>query len=104
MKCKINIIEPWESGTDKAIEADILMYSGTQFLIFVEKTIKVNGVDAHYFICKLQVENSGDVFEKKKSGMYKISMVFDKNINNVQQPLPNIDSYRGNFLIGELII
>lgn len=103
MKCKINIIEPWESGTDRATEADIVKRTGIQFLIFIEKPIKVRGAEAHYFICKLQDENCAIEFNKGERGIYKITMVFDKNVKNVQNPLPNIESYRGNFLSGELI-
>jgi hypothetical protein len=81
MKCKINIIEPWESGTDRATAGDIVKRTGTLFLIFIEKLIKLRGAEAHYFICKLQDENSASRFNKGESGIYKITRVFDKNVS-----------------------
>lgn len=103
MKCKLNIIEPWESGTDKSIEANILKFTGKQFLLFVEKSVKVGSNNAHYFVCKFKNEKVNAKFKSNECGTYEISMIFDINIQNAQQELPDIESYRANFLSGELI-
>ena len=56
MKCKLNIIEPWESGTESVIDAYIVKEEENEFLLFVENNIKVRGENAHYFICELKKE------------------------------------------------
>ena len=104
MRYRVNIIEPWESGTDRSIDANIVKYTCDQFLLFTEKKINVKGNDAQYFICKLKSEKLRSPFNNKESGIYEISMVFDKDITNELQELPDIENYRGNFLTGELII
>ncbi len=104
MRYRVNIIEPWESGTDKSVGADIVKQTGDQFLLFIEKKINVKGNDAQYFICKLKSEKLRNPFNNNESGIYEISMVFDKDITNELQDLPDIENYRGNFLTGELII
>lgn len=54
---QLNIIEPWESGTESAIEAYIVKEKANGFLLFVKKDIIVRGEIAHYFICELTNEN-----------------------------------------------
>ncbi len=104
MKYKLNIIEPWESGTKKAIAADILKDNGKEFLLFVGEPINVRGIEAQYFICKFKTKILRHEFYNNLSGVYEISMVYDKEIKNANHDLPDIESYRSNFLSGELII
>lgn len=104
MRYRVNIIDPWESGTDKSVDADIIKQNGNQFLLFIKTKINVKGNEAHYFICKLKSEIMRDPFKNNESGIYEISMVFDKGITNELQDLPDIENYRGSFLTGEIII
>jgi hypothetical protein len=104
MTYKLNIIEPWESGTESAINATIVKEVGEQFLLFIEIPIKFEGNDAQYFNCELRRSEVKDAFRSHIKGVYPINMVFDKNINNKDSELPLFSSYRGNFLSGELII
>jgi hypothetical protein len=104
MNYKLNIIEPWESGTESTIDAVLLKKSNNQFLLFTNKIIKVRGQDAQYFVCKIKKEEDQNSFNNQKKGIYEIRMVFDKNIQNVDSELPDLSNYRGNFLSGELII
>ncbi len=98
------IIEPWESGTESSIDACIVKEKGDQFLIFVETNIRVREDNGHYFICELKNEEDKVALKNCVKGVYSINMVFDKNIINEQQILPNISSYRSNFLSGEITI
>jgi len=104
MNYKLNIIEPWQSGTESAVEAHIVREKGNQFLLFVEKNIKVNGENAHYFICELKNKEDKIALKNGVKKVYPINMVFDKNITTGLQDIPDIDSYRANFLSGEIII
>ena len=101
---KLNIIEPWESGTESAIEADLIKKNGIQFLLFVEKIIKVNNDNAQYFICELKNKENQNAFDNSVAGIYLIDMVFDKNIQNTDSELFDLGIYRSNFLLGEIII
>ncbi len=104
MKYKVNILEPWESGTVSAVDALIVKETGDQFLLFIENNIKVGGENAHYFICKFK--NQDDALDLKTcvKKIYPIHMVYDKHISDEQQELPDIGSYRANFLAGEIVI
>lgn len=105
MKFKLNIIEPWESGTESAITANISRKAGNQFLLFVEKNIKVRDVDnAHYFVCKLKNDEDQKAFDNEEMGHYLINMVYDENIHEIESKISPLDSYRANFLLGELVI
>lgn len=101
---KLNIIEPWESGTESAITADLIKKNGSQFLLFVEKVIKVRGENAQYFICELKNQENQNAFDNNIQGVYPIEMVFDKNIQNADSELLDLGKYRSNFLLGEIII
>lgn len=104
MKYKLNIIEPWESGTEHAVDSSLIKEKGNQFLLFVEDTIKVRGENAHYFICELKNEEKKIALKNHVKGIYPINMVFDKKIISKQQDIPDINTYRANFLSGEIII
>ncbi|MBS4042945.1 MAG: hypothetical protein KGZ59_03940 [Chitinophagaceae bacterium] len=104
MECRVNILEPWESGTNKSIKGEILQNTGNQFLLSVVEKINVKGNLAQFFVCKVKNEVLRTQFNNCTNGIYEISMVYDKNINNALQLVPDINDYRGNFLTGEIII
>jgi len=104
MTYKLNIIDPWESGTESAINATIVKEMEEQFLLFIETPTKVYGKNAQYFICELRRSKDKDAFKNHIKGTYPINMVFDEKINNADYELPPYSSYRGNFLSGEIII
>lgn len=104
MKYKLNIIEPWESDTESAIDAYIVKQNGHRFLLFVKENIHVRGGIAHCFICELKNKEDEIDFTNGVKKVYPISMVFDKKIINNQQNIPDINNYRSNFLSGEIYI
>jgi hypothetical protein len=103
MKYKLNIIEPWESGTEKAIDATVFYKTEKYFLLFTEKIIKVRGLDAQWFVSWLRKEKDYAAFVNQEKGVYRIQMVFDKDIHNKDNE-PVSFKYRANFLSGEIII
>ena len=103
MMYKLNIIEPWESGTQSAINVSIVKETEKQFLLFLEKPVNFKDQDIQYFICEFQRQEDRNALKKNIKGIYPINMVFDSNINKDSQ-LPPLSSYRGNFLSGEIII
>jgi hypothetical protein len=104
MSVRLNIIEPWESGTETAIDAVIVKGTAKLFLLRLETIVKFNSDDAQYFICQLQGKEAKGPLEDLKNGIYPISMVFDKHVKNDANALSELDDYRTNFLLGELII
>jgi hypothetical protein len=103
MTYKLNILEPWESGTESAVRVTIIKETENQFLLFLEKPIQIKGQDAYYFICELQKKEDKNALTKKMKGVYPINMVFDQSINENSQ-LPPLSSYRANFLSGEIVV
>ena len=104
MKCKLIIVEPWESGTEKAIEADIIKETERELLIFSQTPIIFRGNKAHWFICELRNKHDQIEFKNRLKKNYPINMVYDYNINSSDIEIPEIDTYRGNFLSGEIIL
>ena len=101
---KLVIIEPWESGTPSAIDATIIKKSGRQFLLFTKSIINVRGKRAQYFVCELKNAIDQNAFDRGKKGVYPIQMVFDQNILTVDSFVPALNTYRSNFLLGEIEI
>ena len=103
MVYKLNILDPWEFGTESAVRASIIKETGKQFLLFLETPIRIEDQKAHYFICELQKQEDRNAFKKNIKGVYPITMVFDNSINENSE-LPPLSSYRSNFLSGELVV
>jgi hypothetical protein len=103
MAFKINIIEPWEAGTEKSIKGSIIKDTGKQFLLRLDKPIQFKGTDAQYFICEFRNDMDKASFKEEQTGNYPINMVFDKNITEYSD-LPSLSAYRSNFLLGELVL
>jgi hypothetical protein len=101
---KLNMLEPWEYGTEKAIDASIVKQQGNVFLLRIDASIRIKEKSASYFVFEFQSEEKQKSFLNGIDGVYPISMVFDENINDPEQILPNFADYRGGFLSGELII
>ena len=54
MNFKLNIIEPWEYGTERALDAVIVKEYDLEFLLFVHEPRKIKEATAHYFVYKLE--------------------------------------------------
>lgn len=104
MKVKLNIIEPWEYGTESPIDASVVKYNGLEFLLYLDFPRKIEQHNAQYFICKFKNDKDKISFKNKVKGSYIIEMVFDKQISSANDEIPAFGTYRGNFLSGELVI
>ena len=47
---KLNIIEPWEFGTEKAIEVSVIDYDQGQYLFALSKPLSAKGKNINYLI------------------------------------------------------
>lgn len=101
---KVNILEPWESGTQSSVDATLVKKDSESFLIFLKDPVKVKKQNAQFFICELKDKKTEIAFVNKMNGVYPINMVFDKNINTKDSRLPPLNVYRDNFLLGEIVI
>jgi hypothetical protein len=104
LKYKLSILEPWESGTECAIEVSVVQETEEGFLLFSEIPIITEHGNAQYFNCALKNEEDRKQWKDKIKGTYPMRMVFDKNIKSAEGAIPNLKSYRSNFLSGELKI
>src|SRR5438045_5025899 len=104
MKYKLNIIEPWDSGTTIPITASIVKETGTQFLLLLEDQIQFKGENARYFIFEFNTEEDQLAFKNHLRRSYLINMVFDISIKSNDNDLRPLNTYRGNFLMGQLMI
>jgi len=104
MKLKLNIIEPWKYGTESSIDASVVKDNDLEFLLYLDFPRKIEQDDAQYFICQFRNEKDKKSFKNNIKGTYPIEMVFDKKIKSAYDEIPQLGSYRSNFLSGELII
>jgi hypothetical protein len=104
MNYKLNILEPWESGTESAIDISVVKETEGEFLLFLHIPIKTEYGIAQYFVTRFKNEKDKTDFKKNVPGIYPVQMVFDKNITNENCNVPNLSSYRSNFLSGEIVI
>lgn len=98
---KLNILEPWEHGTEKSIKINLIKKNGDNYLIQLEKPHKINGHDFHYFIIRPRGERDLDI--SKLKGTYPVEMGYDKNLSMENFDKYNLELFRGNFLFAELI-
>jgi hypothetical protein len=98
---KLNIIEPWEYGTDKAVDASIVGEENDQYLIQLSKPMKFKNSEARYFLATLRDKSLNGI---NKSGKYLLSMVYSEDINELNYKGYKISEFRSGFLIGEAIL
>jgi len=104
MTFKLNIIDPWDYGTESAIDVTLIKKVAREFLLFLRTPIMFKNKKVQYFVCVLKRKEDEDKFNNGLKGTYPINMVFDENINCKDSGLQDFENYRGNFLYGEIII
>jgi len=100
---KLNIIEPWEYGTETAVHATIVKSDNEVFLLSLKVPIIIKGENAKYFVCKPIGIETNKLLSSQTEGTFPISMVFDKSLKDATTELPLFENYRSNFLSGEVI-
>lgn len=102
---KLNIIEPWELGTDKAIETSIVDYHEGQYLFYLFKPLPIKGKSVSYLVGELRdKEKSLDLFSDKIRGTVALNMVYSDEVDRQNFRNYRIKDFRGNFLSGEVIL
>ncbi|MEO8174718.1 MAG: hypothetical protein ABI581_16600 [Sediminibacterium sp.] len=104
MKYKLNIIEPWDWGTEKAIDVSVLKKDGNVYLLHLNVFITIHNKEARYFIFEFRNQVDQIAFKQNLKGTYPIGMVFDESITAETTTFKSLKDYRANFLSGEIII
>jgi hypothetical protein len=102
--CKLVIIEPWEIGTDKPINAVIVDHVDGRYLLQLSKPREINGSQIQFLIAELRDRNVQlDPFAPKR-GTYVVNMVYSISVTleNFKTTRPN--DFRSNFALGEIVL
>ncbi|SRR5258706_8068682 len=100
---KLNIIEPWEFGTEKAITASVVDEYEGQYLISILEPLAIKGNPIRYLIGEMTgEEKSLDLFSNNAQGTLALNMVYSDEINEQNFKNHRISDFRGNFLLGEI--
>jgi hypothetical protein len=100
---KLNIIEPWEFGTEKAIPASIVDKNENQYLLHLPEPLLINGKSINYLIGELRDQNSLDILSDKVHGTFALNMVYSSEVTKQNFRNHHIKRFRGNFLLGEIM-
>jgi hypothetical protein len=100
---KLNIIEPWELGTEKAIPASIIDEYEGQYLIYLPTPRLIKGKSISYFLAELRGSDKLGLPSDKMRGTVLFNMVYLDEINDRNFRRYRIEDFRGNFLLGEII-
>ncbi len=100
---KLNIIEPWELGTEKAINVNIVDEYGGQYLIFLPDRLTANETRINYLIGEPREDKSLDLFSNDTQGTIPLNLVYSTEINAENFKNYRLEKFRGNFLLGEVI-
>ena len=99
---KLSIIEPWELGTDKAIDVSIIDQYQAQYLISLSKPLLINSKKISYLIGELRLEKSIDLLSDNVRGVYSLNMVYSDNLNEHSFRANRIKDFRSSFLLAEI--
>lgn len=99
----LDIIEPWEKGTDKSIRAEIADRSGDSYLIRLIDNHEIDGKPILYLIGTIRGdESSVGLFDQSRSGSIVMNMVYDFDLRKDNFRDYDVGSFRSNFLLGQL--
>jgi len=97
---KLQILEPWEFGTEKGINIKDIDKSKNQYLLYTEEPYIINNHEYKFFLAKSK--NKINLFSVAKKNSIILEMVYDKNLNPKNFIDYQIKDFRRNFLLGEL--
>jgi hypothetical protein len=101
---KLNIIEPWELATEKAVDALIIDRHEGEYLFSLTTPLSIKGKHISYLIGQLRDQESLDIISNKTHGTIALNMVYSEEINAQNFRDYSIKNFRGNFLLGEIIV
>ena len=102
IKGSLNIIEPWKYGTKESLNITFIEKNKDDYLIYLNHAHKINGKNYHYFIVRFIDRIDKDI--SKLKGTYPIEMGFNEDINIHTFEKFSLDNFRGDFLLGEVIL
>jgi len=97
---KLNILEPWEFGTEKGINIKDIDKSKNQFLLYTEEPYVINNHKYEFFLAK--PKGKVNLFSVNKKDSILLEMVYDKNLSPENFTSYQIKDFRDNFFLGEL--
>ena len=95
----LNILAPWEFGTEKGVHVSIIGKKDNQFLLCFGAPYLING-NTYKFLLFRRV-NKIDMLDK---GCIPIEMVYCSNLSKENFKDYDFKDFRDNFLFGELIL
>jgi hypothetical protein len=100
---RLNIIEPWEFGTEKSIAASIVDKNEEQYLLYLPEPLWIKGKAINYLIGELRDKNLSDILSDKVHGTFALNMIYSNDVTIQNFRGYQIKDFRGNFLLGEII-
>lgn len=100
-KGSLNIIEPWEHGTEESINVTFIEQNNDNYLLHLSNSHKIKDIDYSYFIVRFRDEEVNNISNLK--GTYSLEMGYDKEINESTFEKYDLKDFRTNFLLGEVI-
>ena len=103
--CSLNIIEPWEFGTDKAIDAILIDRNEGEYLLSLFQPRVFGEKQIRYLLLELRNKSSSvDLLNPKEKGVFPINLVFMSEIDPYNFKKYRITDFRANFLLGDIIL
>lgn len=102
-KGRLNILEPWEHGTEKSIDVMIINRHNDQYLLKLSSPILINDLSFSYLMFKAKGE-SIDLLLSTNKGTFPIEIVYAKELEEENFPKFDIANFRSSFLFGEIIL
>jgi len=102
-KGKLNILEPWEHGTEKSLDVAIIKRLKEQYLLHLSSPISIRDISYSYLLFKTTGEDI-DLFLSRNQGTYPIEIVYTKDLSEESFSKFDIADFRSSFLFGEIIL
>jgi hypothetical protein len=100
---KINIIEPWEYGTEKPISINNIDKLGSKYLFHLSEPYQINKKYYNFLIGRPK-DFKINLFNIKKNQVIVLEIHFGENVSELNFYNLNFDDFRGNFLLGDFFL
>ena len=96
MNYKLNILEPWDSGTETAINISIAKETENQLLLYLQTPIQYDGKIVQYLTCEFKSREERHAFKshiltkkstKRKRNLTGTGLVDKTDLGNVKMML-----------------
>lgn len=104
-ECRLNIVEPWDIGTENPIGASIVDKVGDQYLLKLTEPRVMKGQSVRFLIAEPRAKGDKiDFVSVKARGLYPVNMVYSSNITIENFKVTSLNDFRSNFAIGDILI